>query len=182
MSGTKESGAKASGPASGGPEAPQDSAPAPRMPGWARGLLFASLALNLLVLGVVGGEIVSRREHRATVWPRDAASAIYLRALPQEHRDAFEADLRGAAPALRPSRAEIRAELAATLAAIRAEAFEPEALMARIAAQRGRLAERVALGDRLFVERIASMSLAERRAFADRLEQGLRRGGRGREE
>ena len=186
MSGTDMPDPGPGGAPGGAPGSAPGAAPEPvataRTPGWVRGLLFTSLALNLLVLGILGGAILVRHDRQVAVWPRDPAAAIYLRALPQDAREGFVADLRREAPARRPSRAELRAELAATLAVIRAEAFEPDALMARIAAQRDRLAERVAAGDRLFVGRIAAMSLAERRAYADRLEAGLRHGVRSREE
>ncbi|MDH3262384.1 MAG: periplasmic heavy metal sensor [Paracoccaceae bacterium] len=142
-------------------------------PLWMRLLLFASLALNLLVVGIVVGAIASRRAPDSVAPPRDPASALYFRALPGDHRDAFEAGLRRDRERFGIDREALNAEVAATLQVLRADPFEPAALAERIALQRRGLADRTAAGDRLLVERVAAMTPEEREAYADRLEQIL---------
>ncbi len=62
--------------------------------------------------------------------------------------------------------------------ALRAEPFDPAALDRAVDALRNRGEQRIALGQRLMMERIAQMSPDERRAFADRLDEALSRGPR----
>ncbi len=155
--------------------APADMSANRQSPLWMRVLLVASLALNLLVVGTVAGVWMKRPDDRRAM-ARDAASALYLGALDPADRRALLSDIRSAAPPLRDRRQEMRAEVAATLAALRAEPFDADALAERIATQRGRGAERAKMGDRLLVERLARMTPAERRAYADRLEEIVRRG------
>ena len=164
------------GPETPAPGAPPEPAPARRRaPLWMRVLLLASLALNLLVVGIVAGAIASRRAPDGVAIPRDPASALYFRALPHDHRDAFEAGMRREAERFRVDREALRAEVAATLAALRADPFDPAALAERIAAQRRGVAGRTAAGDRLLVERVAVMTPEERQAYADRLERIVQR-------
>jgi uncharacterized membrane protein len=147
-------------------------------PLWMRLLLLTSLALNLLVVGIVAGAVIHRRGTDGVAMPRDPASALYFSALPGEQREALKAGIRREAEHFHVDREALRAEVAATLAVLRAEPFEPAALAERIAAQRRGMAERTAAGDRLLVERVAAMTPAERQAYADRLEQIVRRVGR----
>ena len=61
---------------------------------------------------------------------------------------------------------------------MRADPFDPAALKAALAALEARNAERLELGRTLIETRLIEMSPEERAAFADRLEKGLRRGGK----
>ena len=80
---------------------------------------------------------------------------------------------------LRTMQAEAaRAEFATLLDALRADPFDPAALTAALTAIETRNAERLDLGRSLIETRLIGMSAAERRAFADRLEKGLKRGGK----
>lgn len=159
------------------PDAPPPAAR--RTPLWMRVVLLVSLALNLAVVGVVAGLLAGGRPDGVAA-PRGAATGLYLRALPEEHREAMREGLRREGGQFRIDRAALRAETAATLAALRAEPFDAVAFAARIAQQRQTLADRVSAGDRLLVERLAAMTPEERRAYADRLEETLGRFGRGR--
>ncbi len=152
--------------------------PAPRRPGaprWMKIALVVSLAANLLVVGAVAGLVLRLGPGGHGGGPRDMASAIYLHALPPAERQRILGEFRRRAPPAEERRAAFRAELGATITLIRAEPFEPAALARRIAAQRSLFAERADLGDRLFVERLAAASPAERQAYADRLEAFLAR-------
>jgi uncharacterized membrane protein len=166
-----------------GPEPTPDERPAAEPAGagakgcrlWLRLLLVASLAVNLLVVGIVAGALIGRGDDRRHGPPRDLASAVYLRALPDDQRAALEEALAETLPERESRRAAIAAELAATLGVLRAEPFEPARLAERIAHQRGAISARSGIGDRLFVERIAAMTQAERHNYADALERMLRR-------
>jgi hypothetical protein len=76
----------------------------------------------------------------------------------------------------RKSREAAPADLVTVLAALRADPFDPAALRTALAAVETRNAERLDLGRSLIETRLLEMSTAERQAFADRLEKGLRRG------
>ena len=62
--------------------------------------------------------------------------------------------------------------------AARSEPFDPAAMKSALAAIETRNAERLQLGRSLIETRLIEMSPSERAAFADRLEKGLRRGGK----
>ena len=162
------------------PPAPLAPAPEkPRLPGRIRWLLIGSLTLNLLVVGVLAGAAL-RMAGPGHMAPAAADRSLGfglwsgglergdLRALRQRF-DAGGLDLRRA-------RAEDRADRAALLAALRAEPFDPAALDAVAARMRGRMLERLDLGQALMRDHIAAMTPEARRAFADRLERSFARG------
>lgn len=155
---------------------PPGAAPAARMPLWIRVLLVGSLALNLLVAGVLVGAWVGRGDHgRHAAMARDPGAMLYLGALSEGDRAALMAAMRSDRPDREARRAETVAEARATLQALRAEPFDPGAFADRLRHQRARSGERAQRGEALLVDRIASMSPAERQAYADRLEETLRR-------
>ena len=162
-------------------------APKPRAPGWMKLLLALSLAVNLAVAGLVGGIALRRAADSpgAAPWRAGADAAVGLRhalaALPEDDRRALRVEWRtrmrdvavdGSAP--RPADAE------SVLALLRADDLDTEALRAALEAPqaRARIAGQEATA--LVVKRIAAMAPAERAAYADRLEERLDRGGRGR--
>lgn len=170
------------GPETAPPETPKDKAAAEarRSPLWMRAALFVSLALNLAVVGIVAGALAGRRTPEGPDLPRDPSSALYLRALPGSQREALQEGMRHEHQHFRVDPARLRAEAEATLSVLRADPFDPAAFAARIAEQRRAMTERVSVGDRLLVERLAAMKPGERQAYADRLERALDRVFRGR--
>lgn len=142
---------------------------------WMRWLLVASLALNLLVAGVLLGDALrgGTGQHGR---PVALTLGPFARALGEEDRrailDALEAD-----EALRPpSRAERAAAFAEVLAAVRAEPFEPSRAEGAMRAQADRVAEVQRAVQAALVARLAAMPAEGRGAYADRLEGELRRG------
>jgi uncharacterized membrane protein len=164
-------------------------------------LLVASLAVNLAVLGIVGGTMFThhnrghdggrdmpRVAERNSSGPdaarmRDVARAErmltlgpYGSALDVSDRlaiaEAFRARSGGAKQGFR----EMRESFEATLTLLRAEPFDADALRARIDDQNDFFATRQALSHDLFLARLSEMAPDERAAFADRLEAVLRRG------
>jgi hypothetical protein len=69
----------------------------------------------------------------------------------------------------------MRADVEDLLATLRADPFDPAAAEAALAAITRRATDRLDLGRELMADRILAMSDAERLAFADRLERGLKR-------
>lgn len=145
-----------------------------------RGLRIAlavSVALNLAVVGVVaGGAWRMGGEGRPSASVRDLGFGPFAVALNDEDRRELRRAFLRLAPDLRETRTAMRADLAAVLAALRAEPFSPDSLRSALDRATARTAERLALGQELIFDRIAAMSPDARRAFADRLEQGMSRG------
>jgi hypothetical protein len=147
--------------------------------GW-HPVLIASLALNMLVAGVIGGWVL-----RHGVGPHDAhgphaarlaqMGGPLTRALDAEGRAAIAARLRGEEGAQAARRAALRESFEALLADLRAQPFDPVPVEARLAAQRAQVAGRLEAGHAALVAHLAAMSDAGRAAYADRLEDNMRR-------
>jgi uncharacterized membrane protein len=160
------------------PPAPAPDTPPPVMaPPSGRGMKIAlaiSVALNLCVVGVVAGAWL-RDGPGGHGMPRDLSFGPFSEALSLEDRRALRKALIDRAPGFREARAAAQAEFAALLEALRASPFDPAAVQTALAAIEARNAGRLELGRSLIEARIAQMSEADRLAFADRLENGLRR-------
>lgn len=147
---------------------------------WGRLVLFASLALNLAVAGMVGGAMLGGFDHkRAEYAARDISFGLFAEALTKEDRRAMRRAYGTARKDIPQDRQQMRDDLQGMLAALRAEPFEVETLAQALRTGAARIAERQALGQTLLLERIDAMSMAERVALADRLEQSLRRKSKG---
>lgn len=159
--------------------APATGQPAPGGSPGSRGVKIAlvlSVALNLAVAGLVLGAWLGGGPHKGM--PRDLSFGPFSDALSDDDRRALRRGLMDRAGEFRSSREAARAEFAALLASLRADPFDPAAMTVALAAIETRNAERLELGRSLIETRLVAMSTAERQAFADRLERGLRRGGK----
>ena len=151
-----------------------------RSPLWLRLLLFVSLALNLLVAGVVAGHIL--RDGPDGRVPRvDRMGGPMTFALSPEDRREIGHALRDAYREKRPTREQIMAEYQGVIEALRSDPFDRRGLQSAFDRQLASTQDRVAIGQEVLMQRITTMSDAERHAFADRLEEGLRRHGERRE-
>jgi uncharacterized membrane protein len=147
----------------------------PRVPAWIKAALAVSVALNLGVAGLaLGAWLGDGKDHGRM--PRDLSFGLFAEALSRDDRRALRRAFEERMPDMRSDREAVRGEIAALLAALRAEPYEPAALTAALAAVEGRLSGRIELGRSLLQDHILAMPEAERRAFADRLEKGLRHG------
>jgi uncharacterized membrane protein len=154
---------------------PPPVAPPPAVPA-SRGVKVAlaiSVALNLAVAGLAVGAWLGGG-HRDM--PRDMSFGPFSEALDTGDRRAIRRALLDRMGEFRTARAEARAEFETLLDTLRADPFDPEAMKSALAAIETRNAERLELGRSLIETRLIEMSDADRRAFADRLEKGLRRG------
>ena len=150
--------------------------PKSRMRPGLRILLIASLALNVMIIGVVAGGIMKGRApgpfggFDMTIGPFDAA-------LGDNDRRAIRAELRDRRD-IRPPRYDDRiAAMEGFLNSVRAENFDPTAIEAAFAEQRARASTAMEAGQQALLNRIIAMDRDERVRFADRLERELRHGG-----
>ncbi len=157
----------------------QDSALNPKKKrGWMKILLFASLAVNLLVIGVVAGALLAGPHDRDRTVLRGLGYAPFIRALPDKDRSALREALERDADSFSDNRAEIRARFEALLTALRVNPFEVSEVERLFAEQRDRILERQRLGQSALLERIVAMSPRERADYADALDRKLKRGSR----
>jgi uncharacterized membrane protein len=137
---------------------------------------LVSLALNLLVAGMIVGWVGNKRGPAGTD-DRRADSLIgtpFIRALPPEDRRTLGRELQANRTALRENRDALRARLDTLLAALRADPFDPDAVRQVLAEQRSTALERQDIGEELLIARLAAMTPKARRDYADRLNQALR--------
>lgn len=134
---------------------------------WMRPALVVSLALNLLILGAIGGALLLRGHGPGHDWHGGFAGGPITRALSDEDRRAIGRQMRRAyAEGTLPGR---EADFDALLAAIRAQPFDRDALARAMAARRAAMRAHLDLGQRLLLDRLSDMSDAERADFAARL-------------
>ncbi|WP_415184026.1 periplasmic heavy metal sensor [Phaeovulum sp.] len=147
-------------------------APKPGMRGWVRAVFIVSLALNLVVLGVVAGGVIGHAKHP----PRHRVSSIsmgpFTASLSREDREALRRDAEAEGQDFRAMQRAARADYARLIAALRADPWNKAEVQAVLDGHRMRTLERIEIGGRLMFGRIAAMTPDERKAFADRLDRG----------
>lgn len=144
-----------------------------KTPVWMRITLFLSLAINLLVVGlVVGAFVMGGPDRRASRFHPDGGS-LYTRALDKDDRKAVRRDFAARLGGQGRGRDAIIDSVETTLETLRATPFDEAALASALAQRSERRATRDALGRQALVARIAAMTDTERAAYADRVEQGL---------
>lgn len=145
---------------------------------WLKGLLFISLAVNLAVAGGIIGVMVKYGPHGNHHPPRlETMAGPFTHALSHHDRRLIGAQMRQAYQGAHPTRQQIRVHFESVLQALRAKPYDPSELVTLFGQHRAVLQERQDLGQRLLLQRLERMSNAERAAFADRLEAGLRHRG-----
>lgn len=161
-----------------GPSGPTPS-PVTAVPTTSRGVKIAlalSVALNLAVAGLAAGAWLRDGSHGGM--PRDMSFGPFSEALDDADRKAIRRALLDRLGEFREQRQAARAEFETLLVALRAEPFDPAAMQAALVAIEARNSQRLKLGRTLIESRLIEMSPEERAHFADRLEKGLRRGGK----
>lgn len=153
-----------------------------RGPRWGRIVLVVSLALNLAVLGIVGGTALrwnAARDHapdRAqALQSRDFGFGPFVGAFESADRRALgRAYVRsaGRADVARRQVGEMFRQMVITL---KAEPFDRARFESLLLQQQKQLAERQEIGAHLLVEQIDAMSPQARSAYAARLDELLRR-------
>ena len=160
-----------------GPTTPAGPVPPSGAPRWMKVLLAVSLALNLGVLGLVGGAALRGAGDRGRPDVRDIGFGPFSDALtPQDRQELRRAFLRdGGNP--REMRRLMRSEVGTLLQVLRTEPLQEAELRAAFSQFQQRGKERLELGQRLLADRIIAMSPDDRARFADRLEEVMARGG-----
>lgn len=146
---------------------------------WMRIVLVISLALNLLIAGVVAGALL-----RGPLQDPDRRPALadlgfgpFVEALPRGERIAVARDLRREAGAFRENRAELRRQFRRLVELLKAEPYDAGAVERLVTSQQTKLMERQSLGREILLQRLAEMAPEERAAYADRLARLLRHHG-----
>ncbi|WP_164876026.1 periplasmic heavy metal sensor [Falsirhodobacter deserti] len=134
-------------------------------------LLALSVALNLVVIGIVAGAAL--REPPRPRPDSGPAFGIYDRALTKEDREALREAFRREAPDFHRNWQKMQGDLAQLIAALEANPYDPVRAREVFERQRERGIEMMILGQRLMADHLAEMTPDERRAFAGRLQQRL---------
>lgn len=156
---------------------------APKQRRWMMPVLILSVAINLLVAGIVAGAFLSpdgprkgsSQDQRAI---RGVLGEPFFRALPTDERRAMLRDVIGNRDKFREGRDVLRERVGQFLAALRAETFDRAEAERLLGEQRNAASRRQDLGEKLLLDRLEAMTQAERAAYADALEKqlkGLRR-------
>ena len=143
---------------------------------WGKIILFLSLALNLLIAGLVTGAILGGPWDRGrNPLLRDLGFGPFVQALPRADKRALTEALQREAGTFRENRAALRLQFEAFLAALRAVPFNADEARRLIVEQRGRIGDRQSLGQQILLERLTEMSDLERAAYAEKLGSLMRR-------
>ena len=137
-------------------------------PGRWKILLIASLSLNLLVVGLIAGAFLDRRDGPPAHALRGATP--FIAALgPEDRRQLFRH--------LRNSRdvGDQKGRFRALIAALTSEPFDRDLVADLLGTQRARVADRSKRGEAALIDRLSDMSAEDRAAYAQRLERLVRR-------
>ncbi|PRY24910.1 putative membrane protein [Aliiruegeria haliotis] len=148
-----------------------------RSPVWMRVVLFVSLALNLAILGLVGGAVSGTWRHdedRPIRISRELGLGPYLMALEKDDRRAILKASRARKDSLREGRNAWRQAFAESLAVLRSDPFDAMRMADLLEIQNRQAISGWRLGQDILVARLGEMSPEARRAFADDLENGIR--------
>ncbi len=143
---------------------------------WGKVLLVVSLALNLLVIGAIGGALLSggkwRSHHTAGM---EGRGGPMVRALSHEDRHAMGDQMRAAMEDAGLSRVSRSQSYDALADALLSEPFDADLVRERMDAVQAPYQQRFKLGRSLLIDRLSAMSLEEREDYARRLKKTLHR-------
>lgn len=145
-----------------------------RVPRGMKIMLGLSLALNLLVVGVVAGAVM--RGGGPARGPAVTTYAMpYVRALPGADRRAIFRELRSAEVDGLPDHATRKALYADMIAALGADTFDQATIDAILAQQSTASVAVMKAAQQAWIGRVAKMSNAERHAYAEQVREVLDR-------
>ncbi len=140
---------------------------------WLRVALIASLCVNLLVVGAVGGVLLkwSGWQHRDVGRLMSPAGlGPIVQAFDRDRRSELGRKVRSRGFGPRSFESAGRSQLEGLIAVLNERPYRPEELDARFAEQRRSFLVRMEAGHELLAEQIGAMSDEERSEFASRLE------------
>ncbi|WP_298494651.1 periplasmic heavy metal sensor [uncultured Maritimibacter sp.] len=162
-------------------QTPDQPTPRSGTPKWVKVLLAASLALNLMVLGLVCGTWFSEGPLGRSHGPRevrervDPAMGPFGRVLPEPYRERAQDSLRDRAGTFGDNRAVLAAQLTEMISLLRSDDFDEASFRALMEAQSAFFTNRSDVGREVVIEQITTMSLEERETLAGKLEKGFGR-------
>lgn len=137
-------------------------------------VLVISLGVNLAVGGLALGAWLHGPPGVRD--GRDLGFGPFDEAFRPADRMALRDAVRARAGDLKAARGQLGADVAAVIAALRAEPFDAGALTTALAAQQAHLTARLQIGSEVVGNYLAALSPADRKAFADRLEARMAKG------
>ena len=144
---------------------------------WLRVLLGVSLALNLLIVGLMGGAMIMRgkwQEHHRT--RLEMVGGPMTRALSRADRRAMGREMQQRFGNRQTMHEQMRAGMQGLIADLKAVPFDPQAVANYMAGHHAEFNARLEQGQALLLQRLTNMSDAERVAYADRLLMELQQG------
>lgn len=144
---------------------------------WSRIVLVLSLALNVAILGIVGGAVLrwnAGMDRARTLQARDFGFGPFVGALENEDRRALGREFARSAGDPRAARAKVGAMFGAMITALKSDDFDAAGFETLLSEQQREFARGQQIGARLVAQQIAEMSAQERQAYAERLEEMLR--------
>lgn len=155
--------------------------PKPHTRGWVKILLALSLALNLAILGLVGGAVLGNgansRDHGDSPALRTLGLGPFTLALPREDRAELRARIAENSGPLRDDRQAIGDALRQVQAALRVDPFDRSAAEVALAQSRDRLLSLQRAGHMALLDQIDAMSAADRADLAASMDRVMRRFG-----
>ncbi len=143
---------------------------------WIKALLAVSLALNLLVIGAVGTAVYSFKSSKGPFEARSASFSHYARALSRQDRKAIGREIRREMKSLRAQTPKRRETHQALQSALMADTYDRKTVHALIIEHHESGLKYQQIAQRLFLERLDSMTADQRREFAERLGRGAKHG------
>lgn len=137
-------------------------------------LLVSSLALNFVIIGIVAGMFLLGGP-KGPPQRFDLTAGPITRAMDAQQRETMRDALHDSGAFRRGDRAQMRADTVMLLETVRSETFDAALFRDVLDRQRSRLnAGQASVLDAL-TQQITDMNIQERTAFADRLEEQMRR-------
>lgn len=136
--------------------------------------LVLSLALNVIVMGVVLGAVFGGHPMRPGL-RSDVGFGPLTAGLSRADRKALRARFEAAAPDFRAGRRASEQDFRAFAALLQADDWDRAAAEGLLAQQGARMAERLAVGRSILLDYVADMSPEDRRALGARIARALHR-------
>lgn len=140
-------------------------------PTWVKLLLILSLAANIAVVGLILGHGMRGKEqvagNRQVHW--------IVKLMPEDRREFVEKMFDERRDELRATSANRRRDMRALVTALRAEPFSPETVVSEMRKRRESRDSRNEIIQSTLVEVLTALTPVERAAFADNLEEQLKR-------
>ena len=139
---------------------------------WVRIVLFVSLSFNLLIVGAVGSSFLMHgKGHRHHGGGFGKMGGPLTQALSPEDKKKVRDKLHSAYEENGAGYKQYKQEKAKLIAVLTAEPFDVDAARAHLAQMQDIVSTRLLRGREVLLERLAEMTPAERKAFAERLQK-----------